>query len=52
MKKQHMIKVSQDTYVKLCKLGKYKDTMDDIIKKLLDKPKKKNKPSKPRVRVI
>ena len=41
------IRVKLDTYNKLCKLGKYKETMNDIIKKLLDKPSKPRKPFKP-----
>ena len=42
----HIIKVKRVTYDKLCKLGKYNDTMDDIINRLMSKNKKTKKTKK------
>jgi hypothetical protein len=42
----NVIKVKRVTYERLCKLGKYNDTMDDIITRLLDKLSKKGKRGK------
>jgi len=40
------IRISDDTYSKLCKLGKFGDTMDTILQKLLSKLDTHHNPSK------
>lgn len=39
------IRVELDVYNKLCKRGRYGDTMNDIIKRLMERPRK-DKPKK------